>query len=492
MPYEDIKNHLTKNDILIKVEENEDDVLTCKICKTFKGKNRQSLAGHIGSKHGGTIEEYLVVFYLNGTQPLCPICNEKTRLRMGQWAFKKYCINHANEARKKWSQENKTFDYGWKKGLTKETNTSIMKQSIAIGGKNNGSSLSCEDFDNNKANILKKGFEIVSNFETYINNTTENIHAKCLTCNNVTITYLNYLQKVPVCRFCIPAGSKEQKEVYDFIKSIYNGEVIENCRNIISPKELDIYIPDKNFAVEYNGLYHHTYDENDFTKNDKKRHLKKTLECQKKGIQLFHIFSDEWINKKDIVKSMIKHRLGLTLNKIGARKCEIRIVNKIDGTKFFKENHISGDSKGQIYFGLYYNEELISCLSLKEPIQKKYGNVFEIMRFANKLNTNIPGSFQKLFNKAIEYAKIENKEAILTYADRRFGEGLVYKQSGFSFIGTTPVDYWYVKKIGSINERLPRFKYRAQKPLTEKQVAEKENVAPIYGCGSNIYLLKIK
>lgn len=52
--------------------------------------------------------------------------------------------------------------------------------------------------------------------------------------------------------------SFEEKEVLDFINSIYSGKVINNDRDTISPKELDIYIPEKKFAIEYNGLFWHS------------------------------------------------------------------------------------------------------------------------------------------------------------------------------------------------------------------------------------------
>ena len=34
---------------------------------------------------------------------------------------------------------------------------------------------------------------------------------------------------------------------------------------------------------------------------DKNYHLNKTLKCSEQGIQLYHIFEDEYVNKKEIV-----------------------------------------------------------------------------------------------------------------------------------------------------------------------------------------------
>ena len=285
---------------------------------------------------------------------------------------------------------------------------------------------------------------------------------------------------------------QQEKEVLKFIKSFYSGIIHENTREIIPPKELDIFIPEKKFAIEYNGLYWHTYiPEDPIRSNNKKKHKEKTDVCNEKGIKLFHIFSDEWNNKQDIVKSMIKHRMGLTDRKIHARKCEVVELDKKEGSEFFKRSHISGDNRAQKYIGLKYNNELVSCVSLKVPIQKKHGNIMEIARFANALNTSVNGGFQKLFKRMKEYVKSAGYDGILTYVDLRFGFGETYSKSGFKLIGKSGLDYWYCKTDGSEEKRIFRFAYRAQKPLTERQVAENAGVSPIYGCGSNIFLYSL-
>lgn len=46
-----------------------------------------------------------------------------------------------------------------------------------------------------------------------------------------------------------------QKEVVEYIKSIYNGDIIENYRQLIAPREVDIYIPSAKVAIEFNGTF---------------------------------------------------------------------------------------------------------------------------------------------------------------------------------------------------------------------------------------------
>jgi hypothetical protein len=472
-------NRITENDIIVKTEEDEVLVCTCKDCG-YVAKNRLALAGHVGAKHKKNIENYVLEHYLNGEQPKCLACGDNTRFRKGFWCYKKYCIKHSNEGRKVWSQTNKTMDFAWRKGLTKKTHEGIKRSAEKMANKNNPHSLTLQQYDKNIEKIKQKfGFSIQTNFDEYKNNTTSNIKAQCTKCGKITKSYFFYFQKNPVCRYCVPAGSKEEKEVVDWLRTVYTGEIVENSRSIISPKELDIYLPEKRFAIEYNGLYWHSGD-----RIDKKAHLNKTVACKQQDIKLFHIFSDEWRDKKDIVKSMILYRIGMVGRKIPARKCELVVLDKNVGRNFFINTHISGDNRAQVYVGLKYRDEIVCAISMKKPIQKKYGNILEIARFSNALNTTVQGGFGKLFGYIKEYSKQLGYSGILTYADRRFGDGDTYSKNGFLFLSSSPVDYWYSDGI----DRHFRFKYRAQKPLTEKQVAEQNGVFPVFGCGSNTYL----
>jgi hypothetical protein len=87
-------------------------------------------------------------------------------------------------------------------------------------------------------------------------------------------------------------------------------------------------------------------------------------------------------------------------------------------------------------------------------------NNYELLRFCNKLNTTVIGSFSKLLKYFI---KNNNPEKILTYADIRWS-GLdetktVYYKNGFKYIGLTPPNYWYLK-IGEYNNRYHRYNFR--------------------------------
>lgn len=467
----------TSTDISINIPD--DKKCYCEICNnTFKSAN--SLAGHIGAKHKIRFEDYLIKFYNNDIRPLCEICHKPTRYLRGEYCFKKFCVEHANESRKEWSLKKgfgkNNFDHLWRTGQTKETNLSIAKQSENISGRNNPSFLTDNQFKEKIDYLLDNGIETTMDYSEYIGDSTI-MNVKCLKCKRKIVKKFVNLINNPSCSSCHSGKSKQEQEVYNYVLQICQ-DAIRNVKGVID-KELDIFIEKKLFAIEYNGLFWHT--EKQIGKN---YHSNKTNLCEQKGIKLFHIFSDEWQQKKEIIKSMINYRLSVNNKKIHARKCSIYSTDKNKVlTDFFDKTHVSGHTRFIKGFYLIYEGRIVCALSLRKSFQKKYNGLLEIARFSNELSSNVVGGFSKLLKAAKKWAMDEGYDGIFTYADLRFGKGEVYGNNGFALIGKTKPDYWYTDG----KERFNRFAFRAQNGKTEKQIAEENSVEKIYGCGSNIY-----
>ena len=271
--------------------------------------------------------------------------------------------------------------------------------------------------------------------------------------------------------------SVSEKEMSDFIKSICNYEILENDRNIISPKELDIYIPQKNLAIEFDGLYFHSTK---FGK-DSDYHLGKTLACEEKGIRLIHIFEDEWLFKKPIIKSIIKSALGIYEHKIFARKCEVKKIDDKTFRNFCNENHIQGECSSSERIGLFYENELVQAVGFCKSRFSK--NETELVRMVTRLNTQVLGGFSRLM-------KHFGKDCI-SYIDRRLFDGKGYKSSGFEYVCTNRPNYYYVKELDryyrmnftkkNIAKKFPK---EFDEKLTEEQNMEKLGFYRMYDCGT--------
>ena len=279
--------------------------------------------------------------------------------------------------------------------------------------------------------------------------------------------------------------SYSEKELVDFVKSIYSDEIMENTKRIIPPKELDIYIPKMKLAIEYNGLYWH--DENHVDRN---YHLTKTNMCNKKGMDLIHVFEDDWLYKKEIVKSMIASRLGIYKEKIFARKCQIKEIEKDQAKIFFDENHLQGFAYGDLYLGLMFNNELIQCICINKKGWHD-GNV-ELTRMVTKLNTQVVGGFSKLMKHISDY--IEYK-SITSYVYKAWFNGKGYIESGFKIVKENNPSYSYVvngrrvhkshfrkKKKKKMFERGELKFYDSNK--TEHEIMKENKIYRIYDCGT--------
>ena len=290
------------------------------------------------------------------------------------------------------------------------------------------------------------------------------------------------------CTVCYPKdenNSLKEIELYNFIKQNLKEDVLRTHR--INNKEIDVYVPSLNLGFEFNGLYWHNelHKENDY-------HLNKTESMEENGIHLIHIWEDDWNDKCEIVKSRILNLLGKSENKIYARKCVIRELDPKIYKDFLNKNHIQGVVNSKVKLGLYHNEDLVSVMgfgSLRKSLGHKSveGN-WELLRFCNKLNTNVLGGSSKLFKYFINTYK---PSKVISYADRSWSIGGMYKKIGFELTKKTNPNYYYIidkKRINRYNFRKDKLIEQGyDKSLTEKQIMISKKIYRIYDSGSLVF-----
>ena len=295
------------------------------------------------------------------------------------------------------------------------------------------------------------------------------------------VLYGRKKHKTILCTECNPVNksiSGLEIQLIQFIQENYDKEIILNDRKLIN-KEIDIYLPELNLAFEFNGLYWHNelYKDIDYHKN-------KTDLCEEKDIQLIHVWEDEWKYKQEIVKSMILNKIGKIPNKIDIKNCEIKEVsdNKLI-EEFLDNNHIQGFITSSIKIGLYYNNELVSLM-----IFGKNKNNYELIRFCNKLNTDIIDGSLMILKYFTNNYKFNN---IITYMDRSHSDNNLYKKLGFNYFNKTEPNYHYVindkryNKLNFIKYKLIQDGYDINK--TEHEIMLERKIYRIYDSGSIKY-----
>jgi hypothetical protein len=308
------------------------------------------------------------------------------------------------------------------------------------------------------------------------------------------IVYTRYKRKVDVCIICNPIGlsktSNYENIIIEFLKQNCIGNIIQNDRTILNGKEIDIYLPDHNIGIEINGLYWHSEE----CGKDKNYHLNKTIKCSEKGVKLIHIFEDEWLNNPEIVKSRLLNLLNKTPNKIYGRKCIIKELINNECKSFLNENHLQGYTPATYNIGLFYNDELVSLMTFgKRKITGK--NSLELIRFCNKINTNVMGSASKLFKYFIEKYK---PEELISYADIRWSginpDVTLYNKLGFKLKHMSSPNYWY----NYANIRYHRYNFRKDKLIkdgfdpnkTEREIMLERGYTKIWDCGNLVFTFK--
>jgi very-short-patch-repair endonuclease len=366
------------------------------ILKTQKYKNIydeiMSYTNHLNIKF---IER--IYWYINQLTdyPICilPDCNCKsTKFLKLETGYKKYCSakcaarsdeckqKHIETNRKKYGVDNVAQNkniknkmqqtilerYGvtnigaFKPNREKIKNTNIERYGTANGHKkddsleigNNISITRCTNFYNKIINTNDEVKPLFS-IDDYINSEKyADFKWHCNKCGNDFIGKIKHGKHIARCLNCYPySESKPEQDILDYINSITsNLQIFQHNRSLLKPLEVDIYIPEKKLAIEFDGIYWHCDD----ILQNKNYHLNKTELCEKQGIQLIHIFENEWIYKQDIVKSRLKNLLGIYDKTIYARKCEIKEVNSKISKAFQEENHIQGSVNAKVSIGLYF------------------------------------------------------------------------------------------------------------------------------------------
>lgn len=353
------------------------------------------------------------------------------------------------------------------------------------------------EFEMNIENQNKKRKELEFNFyKNYIENDLISIedgilNYKCLDCENTfaiskQLLYLRNRKDRLICTNCNPKNgnniSMSEKDVLEFIRNNYKGEIIENYKD---KYEIDIYLPDINSGFEYNGLWFHSTNF-----KGKYYHQEKSLYFKERNISVFNIWEDDWLYRREIVESMIRYKIGNISHRVGARKCDIREINDNKKIKdFLNKNHLQGYCPSSINIGLFFDDDLVSLMTIGKSRNKK--NEIELLRFCNKVGFVIIGGFTKLVKCLFEVYQVDK---LSTYSDMSHSDGTLYSNNGFSFIQKTDPGYYWCKNGIKYN----RFRFRKSnlikegfdKNKTEDNIMLERGFYKLYNCGN--YKFEIK
>jgi len=335
------------------------------------------------------------------------------------------------------------------KDIAKALNTTVSAVNNAIYKFNLSNSKLPRSYSDLKEALAKQNRILLTPISEY-QGTSTLVSVVCSNNHEILQQAGNITSKGTNCPKCFSAKGKSNDEeaLAAFIESIYKGWIIKGDRSILNGKELDIVLPDLGLAFEYNGNYWHSE-----AKVDKYYHLNKTLEVESMDYRLVHIPEHLWLTKRPIWESYISNLLNKS-TKIYARKCIVKAINWLETKEFLESNHLQGaGSPTGINLALKCENEILAVMTFSKPrFTDKYE--YELVRFCTKLNTSVTGGASKLLRY---FENMYTPESVVSYANRYWSQGNVYKQLGFTFDHNTEPGYYYAKRLEIIS------RYKAQK-----------------------------
>ena len=308
----------------------------------------------------------------------------------------------------------------------------------------------------------------------YFNNSTQIKMRHNICGNEYAVKPIDFLTGSR-CPVCSAKFSNKEKELLSFVQSIYKGEILSNDRHL--GFELDIYLPEKKVALEFNGNYWHS-----LAQKDKKYHYNKSRRCEDNGIRLIHIFEYEWDNprQRPILENIIKNALGINQEKIYARNCSIEVRESKKMRQFFDNNNIQGFRGGKFAICLVYKEEVVMAYMMGSCYLGGKGKYeWEVIRGATKLGINVIGGASKIWSY---FLKTYNPNNCVYYIDYNYFNGSSLPYLGLKYVGCRESFKNYWQNLKTVKNREP------QRNKEIQELYKTGEVIPIYNAGTKTYV----
>lgn len=384
----------------------------------------------------------------------------------------------------------------------------------------------------------------------------------------------------------IKQNTELENTFLNYIKNIYDGEIVVHNRKILSGKEIDIFLPELNIGFEFNGDYWHSnpmfskYNDDNVSKHWKNDALKK-YKANCLGISLYTVWEYEWLKKNEetrlyvldiiknkrkhlyeyyvlkqfidsldtafnetefgifetndviiryaegfycgkntidnnwfiksekrviyvydfeindnrkfeIIKSLIRHAVNETPNKIYARNCTLQEIDNKTARPFLEENSLFGHRNATITYGLYYNDELVMIYSFGHNFYGKKKHI-EVIRVCTKKNTIVIGGSSKCLKHYVkQHGEDIKKYGLVFYVDKIHQDGRSLE--GFEFVRHNygVMNYWnFDYDDGEIKgTRGTAFNRMPSKHQKIKELEKNHIITCVYTIGVDLYFYK--
>ncbi len=281
-----------------------------------------------------------------------------------------------------------------------------------------------------------------------------------------------HLSRAQGCPDCSHHRSKGEAELLAFV-SIFAAVQPRN-REVIAPKELDIWVPSAGLAIEYCGEYWHAARSATEESFAKRRHAEKLRMCEGVGLRLLTIYESEWLERKSVMKRLVRNALGKGRGRVSARQCDVDVVGGAEAAAFFEKYHPQGGGGWGENYGLRYRGKLVACMRFAFGANDRGAGaerMWTLTRYATRIS--VVGGASRLFAAFVA----ENQpEIVKSFSDNRYFTGVMYERIGFVLEEETGPDYQvYHPKTGL----LPKTAWQRKNiPARIRDLGSKETFDP--------------
>jgi hypothetical protein len=256
-----------------------------------------------------------------------------------------------------------------------------------------------------------------------------------LTVQQTPMGHLNGQNPCPKCNHMKSAG---EQQVFEFLSNLTPAE--QRNRSILKPKELDIYLPERQLAVEYCGEFYHSAGSKAEERTARKKHIEKYLACKEQGIRLITLWESEWKEHNYAIRRLLRNAVGKSKGKLMARKCELRKATSAEARAFYDRYHPQGGTGSGEHYALFWKGKMVACmrfvLGANDRGAAAKDRVWTLGRYATRIT--VAGAASRLFKAFVTEF---NPPEVKSFSDNRFFDGGMYSQLGFVLEAEVAEDY---------------------------------------------------